>query len=85
MIESKDPNIKYSIEQKVFVIQILRPEKKNALLPNMYRALAEGIKIADQTDMVSVILLRGVDDCFTSGHDVNSFVTVILTMEKDLR
>ena len=62
MIESKDPNIKYSIEQKVFVIQILRPEKKNALLPNMYRALAEGIMISDQTDMVSVILLRGVDD-----------------------
>ena len=74
MIESKDPNIKYSIEQKVFVIKIVRPEKKNALLPSMYHALAEGLKIADQTDMINVILLRGVDDCFTSGNDVNSFV-----------
>ena len=75
VIESLDPNIKYSIEQKVFVIQIIRPEKKNALLPGMYKALAEGLKIADQNDTVNVILLRGVDDCFTSGNDVNSFVS----------
>ena len=39
MIDSQDLNIRYSIDGKVFVIQIHRPEKKNALLPSMYRAL----------------------------------------------
>jgi enoyl-CoA hydratase/carnithine racemase len=74
MIESKDPHIKYSIDKQVFVIQIHRPEKKNALLASMYHALADGLKLADQTESVNVVLLKGVDDCFTSGNDVNSFV-----------
>ena len=41
---SADNNIKYSIDGKVFVIEIHRPEKKNALLPEMYAALAAGLR-----------------------------------------
>lgn len=74
MIQSQHQNIKYSVDGKVFVIQIHRPEKKNALLPGMYRALADGLKQADDAAAINAIVLRGVDDCFTSGNDVNSFV-----------
>lgn len=74
MFESQDPNINYSIDGKVFVIQINRPEKKNALLPGMYRALGDGLKLADEAEAINAILIRGVDDCFTSGNDVNGFV-----------
>ena len=74
MPQSADQNIRYVIEDKLFIIQIHRPEKKNALLPSMYKALADGIKLADATDSVNAVLLRGTDDCFTSGNDVNSFV-----------
>lgn len=75
MLLSADPHILYNIEDKVFIIQIHRPEKKNALLPAMYKALADGIKLADATDTVNVILIRGAEDCFTSGNDVNSFIS----------
>lgn len=75
MTQSQDPNIKYSIDGKVFVIQIHRPEKKNALLPGMYRALADGLKLADSDPAFNAIVIHGSDDCFTSGNDVNGFVS----------
>ena len=74
MPQSADINIHYSIQAQVFIIQIDRPEKKNALLPGMYKALADGIALAEADASVNVILIRGTDDCFTSGNDVNSFV-----------
>jgi enoyl-CoA hydratase/carnithine racemase len=75
MIDSQDPNIRYSIDEKVFVIQIHRPEKKNALLPAMYRALGDGLKQADANESINVVLIKGVEDCFTSGNDVSGFVS----------
>jgi enoyl-CoA hydratase/carnithine racemase len=74
MIESPHPNVLYRVEGKVLVMQINRPEKKNALLPGMYRALADGLKLADESAAINATLIRGVDDCFTSGNDVNGFV-----------
>lgn len=73
MIESADTNIKYSTDGRVFIIQIDRPEKKNALLPGMYGALAAGLRQANDDSSINVILIRGIDDCFTSGNDVSGF------------
>ncbi len=74
MIESADKNIRYSVDGKVFVMEIHRPEKKNALLPTMYAALAAGLRQANEEPSINVILIRGIDDCFTSGNDVSGFV-----------
>ena len=73
MFESKDPHIEYSLEGKVLHIKINRPEKKNALTPGMYKALGDGIRIADESDLINVIFIRGIDACFTSGNDVSGF------------
>lgn len=74
MISSHDPHIRYSMDEGVCIIQIARPEKKNALSHSMYKALADGLKEADSDSSVKVILMRGTEDCFTSGNDVNDFV-----------
>ena len=74
MISSNDPHIRYSTDEGVCIIQIARPEKKNALTHSMYTALADGLKDADADNAVRVILIRGTEDCFTSGNDVNDFV-----------
>lgn len=74
MLKSADPHIHYHQQQAVLVIQIDRPEKKNALTRSMYRALANGLRQADADPQIRVILLRGAEDCFTSGNDVNDFV-----------
>lgn len=73
MKSSSDTNIKYSIDEGIFVLEIHRPEKKNALTPSMYQALGDGIEIANADDDVNVILIKGIDDCFTSGNDVHGF------------
>ncbi len=82
MVESSNVNVIYTHDGAVFVLQMHRPEKKNALTQAMYRALAEGIKHADADDTVNVILIRGCDDCFTSGNDVNDFVAATESGER---
>tara|TARA_R110002072_G_scaffold303107_2_gene493812 strand:+ start:89870 stop:90634 length:765 start_codon:yes stop_codon:yes gene_type:complete len=74
MITSADANIIYQVNHGVFVLQIHRPDKKNALTQTMYQALAQGILAADKDNDIKVILIRGAEDCFTSGNDVNDFV-----------
>jgi enoyl-CoA hydratase/carnithine racemase len=74
MITSTDQNISLTLDNGVFILQINRPDKKNALTQTMYAALAQGIKAADEDVDVRVILIRGTQDCFTSGNDVNDFV-----------
>lgn len=60
-------------EQSALCIQIHRPEKKNALTPEMYAALSEAIREADADDSVRAIILHGVEGCFTSGNDLENF------------
>jgi len=74
MSEADDNHILSHCDGGVQILHIHRPEKKNALTGDMYRALANGIRMADNDPAVRVILLRGEEDCFTSGNDVNDFV-----------
>ena len=72
-MQSSDPHIQYSVDGAVFILQLNRPEKKNALTRTMYRALGDGLKLAQEDPGIHAILIRGTDDCFTSGNDVNDF------------
>jgi len=54
-------------------IQLNRPEKKNALTPEMYASIADAIRSADNDDSVRSIILHGIEGCFTSGNDLENF------------
>jgi enoyl-CoA hydratase/carnithine racemase len=60
-------------EKSALCIQIYRPEKKNALTPEMYAALSDAIRDGDADDGVRAIILHGVEGCFTSGNDLGNF------------
>ncbi len=60
-------------EKSALCIQIYRPEKKNALTPEMYAALSAAIRAGDADDGVRAIILHGVEGCFTSGNDLGNF------------
>jgi len=48
-----------------------RPEKLNALTVAMFRELGEHVaRIAQQTDEVGLVLVRGAGKCFSAGHDL---------------
>jgi len=60
-------------EKSALCIQICRPEKKNALTPEMYAALSDAIRAGDADNSVRAIILHGVEGCFTSGNDLANF------------
>ena len=63
-----------SIQDNVMTLKINRPEKKNALTVAMYQTLAENLFAADEDPAVRVVVIRGTDDCFTSGNDLMDFM-----------
>ncbi|HTQ77434.1 MAG TPA: enoyl-CoA hydratase [Burkholderiales bacterium] len=59
---------------RVLRIEIARPEKKNALTQEMYRAMADALAAADADASVRVALIHGSRDCFTAGNDLKDFL-----------
>jgi enoyl-CoA hydratase/carnithine racemase len=58
----------------VAVIEIARPEKKNALTQAMYTAMAEAIVAADADTTIRALLITGQPGIFTSGNDLEDFM-----------
>lgn len=56
-------------------VRLNRPEKRNALTLDMYRALAEAIAAAEADERVRVVLLSGEGACFTAGNDLKDFLS----------
>jgi enoyl-CoA hydratase/carnithine racemase len=59
---------------RVLLLRINRPDKKNALMDAMYRALGDQIAAADANDAVRVLILTGTADAFTAGNDMVDFL-----------
>jgi enoyl-CoA hydratase/carnithine racemase len=66
--------IRYSVENGVALLEIARPEKRNALTQPMYAALAEGLESAGADDAVNAIVITGQPGIFTAGNDLADFV-----------
>jgi len=60
--------------ERVTRIELNRPDKKNALSPDMYAALARALEGADADPQVRAVLIHGQRGCFTSGNDVKDFL-----------
>jgi enoyl-CoA hydratase/carnithine racemase len=65
LVETKD---------RITRIELNRPEKKNALSPEMYAAMAAALLAADADAEVRAVLIHGQSGCFTSGNDVRDFL-----------
>jgi enoyl-CoA hydratase/carnithine racemase len=60
----------------VLTLTLNRPEKKNALTAEMYKAIAEAITDSDADPQVRAILLQANGAFFTAGHDISGFASV---------
>lgn len=58
----------------VLHLRLNRPEKKNALTLEMYTALADALRGAEQDPEVRAVLLSGAGDAFTGGNDLRDFL-----------
>lgn len=70
------PNETVLIERHdhILKIQLNRPEKKNALSPDMYTAMREALIDADADPSIHVIYITGSGDSFSAGNDLKTFV-----------
>lgn len=62
--------VEYEITNRVAYITINRPEKKNALNPQLVEMLAEVILKVGMDDLAKVIILRAKGDVFSAGADL---------------
>src|SRR3990170_7426020 len=67
-------HVKVDSTDRVTRIELNRPEKKNALSPEMYAALAQALADADADAQVRAVLIHGQSGCFTAGNDVKDFL-----------
>ncbi|KIZ47697.1 MULTISPECIES: crotonase/enoyl-CoA hydratase family protein [Rhodopseudomonas] len=56
------------------VIALRRPEKKNALTQEMYRAISEAIDAAQHDAAIRCLVITGSAGVFTSGNDLDDFL-----------
>jgi enoyl-CoA hydratase/carnithine racemase len=67
--------IRTALLDGVLTIEIARPEKKNAFTREMYTAAAEALHSADADAAVRAVLLCGQPGIFTSGNDIEDFLS----------
>jgi enoyl-CoA hydratase/carnithine racemase len=58
----------------VLHLRLNRPEKKNALTLEMYTALGEALRGAEDDPGIRAVLLSGAGDAFTGGNDLRDFL-----------
>lgn len=66
-------NILYRVDDRIALITLNRPEKRNALSPAMRNDIVAALRAAERDDEVSVILIEGAGPAFCAGYDMNSY------------
>ena len=70
-----------AVEDGILRLQINRPEKKNALTVAMYADMAAALTQAEHDPAVRVVLIHGHPEVFSSGNDLQDFVTAVQSSE----
>ncbi|WP_206455455.1 crotonase/enoyl-CoA hydratase family protein [Aurantimonas marina] len=68
--------IETGIESGVLTIRMNRPDKKNAITRDMYRAMADALVAASGDEGVRVVLICGTPGTFTAGNDIKDFIAI---------
>jgi enoyl-CoA hydratase/carnithine racemase len=67
-------HIEITRQDGVELLRLARPEKRNALTQDMYRALTDALEAGDANDAVRVRVLLGCAGHFTGGNDISDFL-----------
>ena len=60
-------------EEQITTITLNRPEKKNALSPEMHREMLDVMTRLEDDDETRVVILTGAGDSFCAGQDLKAF------------
>jgi enoyl-CoA hydratase/carnithine racemase len=56
------------------ILTINRPDKRDAFTPQMYRELAQRLRLADHDRAICAVVLTGAQGVFSSGNDLHHFL-----------
>ncbi len=73
-IQQPHPHLNANLDNGTLTLAINRPEAKNALYGELYLWIAQALDEADHDDAVRNIILRGQDNDFTAGNDMQDFL-----------
>ncbi len=71
---SHEPRLLVTRADAVTTLTLNRPDRRNALTLDMYRALTDAIRTAQADPATRVLVLSGADGYFTAGNDLGDFV-----------
>lgn len=63
--------VQYSINNNIVSITLNRPEKRNALSPELIQALKEAFQQATEDNRISIIILKANGEAFCAGADLS--------------
>lgn len=72
MVDRKYKQIKFEVDDRVAVITMNRPQYRNAQSRILREELDEAFRIAEADDGIAVIILAGLGEDFSSGHDIGT-------------
>ncbi len=64
------PLVTYTVDGRVGIVTLNRPEKLNAITPELKRLLIERFHEADRDPATNVVVLRGEGRSFCAGYDI---------------
>jgi enoyl-CoA hydratase/carnithine racemase len=74
VVVHSDGDVKVSVHDRVALVTIDRPSKKNALTQVMYQRMADALLEADSDPDIGALVISGVADVFTAGNDLADFI-----------
>jgi enoyl-CoA hydratase/carnithine racemase len=68
-------SVEISVADGVQILRLARPEKRNALTQDMYRALSDALEGGETDDTIRVRVILGSGGHFTAGNDIGDFLS----------
>src|SRR5882724_4009496 len=65
------PLVIYRVDERVGIVTLNRPDKLNAISPDLKTALIERLQEADRDPATSVVVLRAEGRSFSAGYDIS--------------
>lgn len=69
-------NISVNKADFILSIGINRPEKRNALTPEMYQTMANALEAVNADDSVKVVVIEAHGEHFSAGNDLSTFASI---------
>jgi 2-(1,2-epoxy-1,2-dihydrophenyl)acetyl-CoA isomerase len=74
-IESSMESVRLSIQERIAVLELNRPEALNALDVDMIKGITANLKEVCKSDDIDVVLIKGAGRAFSAGGDIKTMLS----------